>query len=349
MNTPEPLTHPSAVVPGGGWETYKRLLAYVKPFWLAFALAVVGNVIYAAASTGMAAAMEYVIAAIENPTAQNRLMLTGMIVGVFAFRGLGTFMSQYFINYVGRQVINALRNDVFNRLMTLPSRYFDDNASGRLVSKLTFNVEQVAEASTNAVTITLREGLTIVGLLSFMLYTNWKLTLIFVTVGPVIGVVVSYASKRFRKISQRIQGSMGDITHVASEAISGYRVVRTFGGEDYEKSRFHHVNERNLKQSLKMAQTQAISVPIIQVLVAVAIAALVWMMLAPEIRGEMTTGQLVAFITAATTMAKPIRQVTSVHAQIQKGVAAAYDVFETIDEPPEQDPGRYAPARVEPI
>ena len=347
MNTPEPLTHPSAVVPGGGWETYKRLLAYVKPFWLPFALAVVGNVIYAAASTGMAAAMEYVIAAIENPTAQNRLMLTGMIVGVFAFRGLGTFMSQYFINYVGRQVINALRNDVFNRLMTLPSRYFDDNASGRLVSKLTFNVEQVAEASTNAVTITLREGLTIVGLLSFMLYTNWKLTLIFVTVGPVIGVVVSYASKRFRKISQRIQGSMGDITHVASEAISGYRVVRTFGGEDYEKSRFHHVNERNLKQSLKMAQTQAISVPIIQVLVAVAIAALVWMMLAPEIRGEMTTGQLVAFITAATTMAKPIRQVTSVHAQIQKGVAAAYDVFETIDEPPEQDPGRYAPARVD--
>lgn len=339
---PEPLEVP----PAGSWATYKRLLGYVKPFWLAFSLAVFGNVIYAAASTGMAAAMEYVITAIENPTDQNRLMLTGLIVGIFALRGVGTFFSQYFISYVGRQVINALRNDVFDRLMTLPSRYFDDNAAGRLVSKLTFNVEQVAEAATNAITITLREGLTILGLLGFMLYTNWKLTLVFLTVGPVIGLVVNYASKRFRKISQRIQGSMGDITHVASESISGYRVVRTFGGEDYERERFRDVSNRNLKQSLKMASTQAISVPIIQVLVAIAIAALVWTMLSPEIRGEMSTGQLIAFITAATTMAKPIRQVTSVHAKIQKGVAAAYDVFETMDEEPEEDAGQYSPERV---
>ncbi|MDX1599758.1 MAG: lipid A export permease/ATP-binding protein MsbA [Marinobacter sp.] len=328
------------------WATYKRLLAYVKPFWLAFSLAVLGNVIYAAASTGMAAAMEYVIEAIENPTDQNRILLTLLIVGVFAFRGLGTFLSQYFISYVGRQVINALRTQVFDRLMTLPSRYFDDNASGRLVSKLTFNVEQVAEATTNAVTITLREGLTIVGLLGFMLYTNWKLTIVFLAVGPIIGFVVSYASKRFRRISQRIQGSMGDITHVASESISGYRVVRTFGGEDYERERFREVSEKNLKQSLKMASTQAISVPVIQVLVAVAIAALVWTMLSPGIRGEMSTGELIAFITAATTMAKPIRQVTSVHAKIQKGVAAALDVFGTIDEEPEHDDGTFSPTRV---
>lgn len=328
------------------WQTYRRLLAYVKPFWVAFALAVVGNIIYAGASTGMAAAMEYVIKAIENPTDQNRLLLTLLIVGVFATRGLGSFLSQYFISYVGRQVINSLRTEVFDRLLTLPSRYFDNNASGRLVSKLTFNVEQVAEASTNAVTISLREGLTIVGLIGFMLYTNWKLTLIFLIVGPLIGAVVSFASKRFRKLSQRIQGSMGDITHVASEAISGYRVVRTFGGELYERDRFSAVSGRNLKQSLKMASTQAISVPVIQVLVAFAIASLVWMMLAPEIRGGMTTGQLVAFITAATTMAKPIRQVTSVHAMIQKGVAAAHDVFATMDESPEQDTGTYAPDRV---
>lgn len=328
------------------WQTYKRLLAYVKPFWLAFSLAVIGNIIYAAASTGMAAAMEYVITAIENPTEKNRLLLTGLIVGVFAFRGLGTFMSQYFISYVGRQVINALRTQVFDRMLALPSRFFDDNAAGRLVSKLTFNVEQVAEATTNAITITLREGLTIVGLLGFMLYTNWKLTLVFLAVGPLIGFVVSYASKRFRKLSTRIQGSMGDITHVASESIGGYRVVRTFGGEDYERQRFGDVSNRNLTQSLKLASAQAISVPVIQVLVAVAIAALVWTMLAPEIRGSMSTGELVAFITAATTMAKPIRQVTSVHAKIQKGVAAANDVFATMDEEPEKDHGRYAPKRV---
>ncbi|MDC0662010.1 lipid A export permease/ATP-binding protein MsbA [Marinobacter sp. SS21] len=335
-----------AQTPASNWQTYKRLLSYVRPFWVAFSLAVVGNVIYAAASTGMAAAMEYVIEAIENPTDQNRLLLTALIVGIFAFRGVGTFMSQYFISYVGRNVINVLRNQVFERLMSLPSRYFDDNASGRLVSKLTFNVEQVADATTNAVTITLREGLTILGLLSFMLYTNWKLTAVFVIVGPIIGLIVSYVSKRFRKLSKRIQSSMGDITHVASESISGYRVVRTFGGEDYERDRFRAVSRRNLTQSLKMTSTQAISVPVIQVLVALAIASLVWLMLAPEIRGTMTTGELIAFITAATTMAKPIRQVTSVHAKIQKGVAAAHDVFNTMDEEPEADHGTFAPDRV---
>lgn len=329
------------------WQTYRRLLKYVKPFWFAFSLAVVGNVIYAAASTGMAAAMEFVIQAIENPTAQNRMLITGMIVGVFAFRGVGTFMSQYFIAYVGRHVVNALRRQLFDRMLTLPSSYFDNHASGRLVSKLTFNVEQVADATTNAVTIILREGLTIVGLLAFMIYTNWKLTLIFVALGPLIGLVVSYASKRFRKISRRIQSSMGDITHVSSESITGYRVVRTFGGEDYERARFGEVADRTMRQGLKMASTQAIATPVVQVLVALALAALVWVMLAPEIRGAMTTGELVAFITAAATMAKPIRQVTSVHSKIQKGVAAAHDVFSTMDEEPEEDTGQYTPERVD--
>lgn len=168
------------------------------------------------------------------------------------------------------------------------------------MSKLTFNVEQVASAASDAITIMLREGLTIIGLLSFMIYTNWKLTLVFLAVGPLIALVVNYASRRFRKISQRIQTSMGDITHVASESITGYRVVRAFGGEGYERDRFRRVSEKNLEQSLKMATTQAISVPVVQVLVAIAIAALVWTMLAPEIRGGMTTGELVAFITAAT-------------------------------------------------
>lgn len=328
------------------WQTYKRLLAYVKPYWIAFALAILGNVIYAGASVGMAAAMEYVIEAIENPTHSNRVLLTSMIVGVFAMRGVGTFLGQYFIAYVGRHVVNALRRQVFDRMMSLPSRFFDNHSSGHLVSKLTFNVEQVAEATTNAVTITLREGLTIVGLLAFMFYTNWKLTLIFLTLGPAIALVVNYASRRFRKLSKRIQGSMGDITHVASESIGGYRVVRTFGGEEYERERFDAVANRNLVQSLKLASTQAISVPVIQVLVAIAIALLVWIMLSPEVRGSMTTGQLVAFITAATTMGKPVKAITSVHAKIQKGVAAAIDVFETLDEVPEQDTGTHAPARV---
>jgi len=328
------------------WQVYKRLLSYAKPFWIAFVVAALGNLLYALASTGMAAAMEYVIEAIENPTAANRIQVPALVIGIFALRGLGYFLGNYFINYVGRNIVNAMRVQIFDHFMRLPCRFFDESTSGHLVSKITFNVEQVTGAATDAVTVILREGLTVIGLLSFMFYVNWKLTLIFLAVGPLIGWIISYVSKRFQKISRKIQHSMGDVTHVASEAISGYRVVRTFGGGDFESRRFNKVSQNNLKQSLKMAMTQSISTPVVQILVAFSIGLLVWLALSPEVQQGMTTGQFVAFITAASTMAKPIRQLTSVHAKIQKGIAASYSIFESIDHPPEKDNGTYTPDRV---
>lgn len=328
------------------WQIYKRLLVYLKPLKGIFVLSLIGNAIYAAASALMPKSLDYVVTAVENPTDQDRLFVPALIVGIFALRGVGTFLGGYYIAKVGRQIVHTLRTEIFNNILTLPNRFFDERSSGHLVSKITFNVEQVTGAATNAVTITVREGLTVIGLLAVMFYENWKLTLIFIAIGPVIGLVIGAVSRRFRKLSQRIMNSMGDVTHVSSEVVSGYRVVRIFGGEPYERERFQQASRYNLVQSLKMELTKALSTPVVQLLVSFSIAILVWLALAPEVRGNMTAGGFVAFIAAATTMAKPIRQLTSVNATIQSGVTAAKDLFAIIDEQTEVDEGKVITKRV---
>ena len=328
------------------WQVYKRLLVYLKPLKGIFLLSLVGNAIYAAASALMPKSLDYVVTAVENPTEQSRLFVPLLIVGIFALRGLGSFLGGYYIASVGRQIVHTLRTQLFNNILTLPSRFFDNSSSGHLVSKIIFNVEQVTGDATNAITITVREGLTVIGLLAVMFYENWRLTLIFFFIGPFIGLVISYVSKRFRKLSQRIMSSMGDVTHVSTEVVTGYRVVRVFGGEKYESERFEAASKYNLVQSLKMEFTKAISTPVVQLLVALCIAVLVWLALDPSVRGNMTAGGFVAFIAAATTMAKPIRQLTNVNAKIQQGVAAAKDLFSFLDEDTEKDKGTIEVKRV---
>ncbi|RMF16477.1 MAG: lipid A export permease/ATP-binding protein MsbA [Gammaproteobacteria bacterium] len=319
---------------------YRRLLGYLRPLWVAFTLSLIGNIVYALASAGMAPAMEYVYKAIENPSQENRLLVCGLIVGLFGVRGLGSFLGGYNIARVGRSIVHRLRTQLYDTLLRMPCRFYDEHSTGHLVSRITFNVEQVTGAATNAVTVVVREGFTVIGLLGFMLWQNWRLTLIFLVLGPVIGLIVSYVTKRFRRLSQRIQDSMGDVTQVLTESLSGYRVMRVFGGESYESERFARASEHNTNQSLKMEFTRAASVPVIQLCVSLAIALLVWVALSPGVMADMTTGEFLAFITAATTIAKPIRQLTEVNAIIQKGITAAADVFTQLDAESEPDEGR---------
>ncbi|MFG6137526.1 lipid A export permease/ATP-binding protein MsbA [Halomonas sp. B23F22_10] len=330
-----------------GWTLYKRLLGYVKPHWKAFALAIVGYAIYAASSTALAEMMKRLIDGIQNPDAAFRLMLPLFVVGMFAARGLGTFLGTYFMSNVARNLVHALRCDVFNHMLHLPGRFFDEHSSGHLVSRVTYHVEQVTGAGTKAITILLREGLFVIGLVVYLLWTNWMLTLLFLAVTPPIGGVVSYTSKRFRRISRRIQRSMGDVTHVASEALSGYRVVRTHGAEAYEQARFAEASEVNRRQSMKEALTKATSTPVIQLMVALALAVLVWLAMSPAMLSDMTPGEFVAFITAASLMAKPVRQLTEINATVQKGIAAAGELFGLLDVPPEEDNGTREPGRLE--
>lgn len=321
------------------WDVYRRLLVYLKPLKWFFALSIVGNAIYAASSAYMAKALEFVIDTIENPTDEGRILLPLLILGLFAARGLGGFLGSYYIAYVGKNMVHRIRTQIFDRYLKLPSQFFDSNSSGHLVSRVTYNVEQVSSAATDAITVIVREGLTVIGLTIVMFTSNWKLTLIFFCLGPFIGFILSYVSKRFRKLSKRIMASVGDVTHVASEIVTGFRVVRIFGGEKYESERFEQASHYNMVQGLKMELTKFISTPIIQLLVAFAISILIWLALAPEVRGDMTAGSFVVIIVAASTMAKPIRQLTQVNEKIQRGVAAARDLFRVMDAPPEPDNG----------
>ncbi|ALM52160.1 lipid A export permease/ATP-binding protein MsbA [Halomonas huangheensis] len=330
-----------------GWALYKRLLGYVKPFWKSFLVAVIGYGIYAASSTALAEMMKRLIDGIQNPDADFRFFLPLFVVGMFGARGVGTFLGSYFMSNVARNLVHALRCDVFNHMLHLPGRYFDNHSSGHLVSRVTYQVEQVTGAGTKAVTVVLQEGLFVIGLLGYLMWTNWALTLLFLAVTPLIGGVVAYASRRFRLISQRIQRSMGDVTHVASEALIGYRVVRTHGAERFEKERFRKASEVNRQQSMKEALTKATSTPVIQLLVAISLAILVWLAMAPALMDNMTPGEFVAFITAASLLAKPIRSLSEINSIIQKGIAASSELFGLLDEPLETDNGTVVPERLE--
>nr|WP_281505966.1 lipid A export permease/ATP-binding protein MsbA [Chromohalobacter nigrandesensis] len=323
------------------------MLGYVKPHWKAFMAAVVGYAIYAASSTALAEMMKRLIDGIQNPDAAFRLMLPLFVIGMFAARGVGTFLGTYYMSDVARNVVHTLRCEVFNHMLRLPGRFFDMHSSGHLLSRVTYHVEQVTGAATNAITIILREGLFVIGLISYLLWTNWMLTLIFLAVTPLIGLVVRYTSKRFRRLSRHIQNSMGDVTHVASEALSGYRVVRTHGAEGYEKARFAEASNYNREQSMKVALTKAISTPVIQLLVALSLAGLVWLAMSPALMASMTPGEFVAFITAASLMAKPVRQLTEINSTIQKGLSASQELFGLLEEPSEVDNGTYVPARID--
>lgn len=329
------------------WEVYKRLVQYVIPYWYAFVVSFTGFGIYALSQMGFAKWMEYIVDTLEKGALDQRHMVALTVLGIFAFRGVGTFLGQYGIAYAARHLVHKLRTDLFEKLLQLPCGYFQQNASGQMLSRLTYNVEQVTGAATDALRVCIREGLTIIGLFGYLLYLNWKLTLVVVAIGPVIVLVVSIASKRFRKISRRIQESVGDVTHSASEAIKGYEVVRIFGGKAHERARFEAASEHNRKQFMKMVVTQAINTPIVQLLVSIAMAILVYLAMSPQLLANMSTGEFIAFLTAAGMIAKPLRQMTEMNAIIQRGLAAAQSVFDVIDQPAENDDGQHQVARAE--
>lgn len=331
------MTEPTQ--PTSAFKSYLRLLTYVRPYWPAFVVSVLGYAIYAGSSTALAQLMKVLIDSIQNDLADKRVMFPLLVVGVFALRGVGSFLGSYFMTYVGRQLIHHLRLDLFRKFLVLPTSFYDNNSAGHLVSRLTFNVEQVTEAATKAITVIVREGLFVIGLMGYLLWVNWKLALVFVAVSPIIGVIVSYTSKRFRRLSKRIQNSMGDVTHLASETLQNHRVVKSFGGSKQEYERFEKASIYNRTQAMKMALTEAISTPFVQIIIAAALGFLVWLSLAPGLIGTMTPGEFIAFLTAASLMAKPLRDLTEINNKIQRGLAAAMDVFEYLDAPAEVDTG----------
>lgn len=338
-------------------KIYLRLLTYIRPYVGLFAISIVGFVIFASSQPMLAGVLKYFVDGLNDPAlavfsgipllGELALMqaVPALIVAIAAWQGLGSYLGNYFIAQVSLGLVHDLRLALFDSLLRLPNRYFDSNNSGHLISRITFNVTMVTGAATDAIKVVIREGLTIVFLFGYLLWMNWKLTLVMVAILPVIGVLVGSASKKFRKQAKKIQAAMGDVTHVASETIQGYRVVRSFGGEAYESARFRAASEDNTRKQLRMVKTGATYTPTLQLVTYSAMAVLLFLVL--WLRGDSTAGELVAYITAAGLLPKPIRQLSEVSSTIQKGLAGAESIFSQLDEAPELDQGTVTRPRVE--
>lgn len=330
-------------------KIYFRLLGYVRPYIGLFLLSIVGFLIFASTQPMLGYILKYFVDGLSNPEAvlfptvpylrdlQLLQAVPLLIILIAAWQGLGSFLGNYFLAKVSLGLVHDLRVELFNNLLTLPNRYFDKNNSGHLISRITFNVTMVTGAATDAIKVVIREGMTVVFLFGSLLLMNWRLTLVMIAILPLIAFMVSRASKKFRKQSKKIQVAMGDVTHVASETIQGYRVVRSFGGETYEQKRFLDASQSNTDKQLRMTRTGAIYTPLLQLVIYTAMAILMFLVL--YLRGDASAGDMVAYITLAGLLPKPIRQLSEVSSTIQKGVAGAESIFEQLDVEPEVDKG----------
>lgn len=349
-------TQPSSV------KVYLRLLRYVIPYWGLFAVSILGFMLFAVTQPMLGYMLKFFVDGLNNPNANffaavpylkdmpwlGELKLLQavplLIVLIALLQGISSFLGNYYLAKVSLGLVHDMRVLLFNNLLTLPNRYFDNHNSGHLISRITYNVTMVTGAATDAIKVVIREGMTVIFLFATLLLMNWKLTLVMVAILPVIGLMVISASKKFRKQSKKIQVAMGDVTHVASETIHGYRVVRSFGGEGYEETRFSQASTENRLKQLKMVKTNAVYTPSLQLVIYSAMAGLMFLVLL--LRGDSTAGELVAYITLAGLLPKPIRQLSEVSSTIQKGVAGAESIFEQLDETPETDSGTQERARV---
>ena len=350
-----------------GFQTYLRLLRYVGRYWLAFLVSVLGLFMHSAAEIAFVDLLGYITDTVGAMTSEGQadsglpsagitasianLFVSGsnlergaIVIPVFLIiislvRGLGYLIGSYGLAYVSNFLVHALRIDILSKYLHLPSDFFNRSMSGHLVSVVTFNVQQVTEAGTRAIKTMLQQGSLVLGLLGYLFYVNWKLTLFFIAVMPLIAFLVSIVSKRFRLISKRIQSAMGDVTHVTQEVVNGHQEVRMFGGTDTELARMSEASHNNRKQNMKMAFTEGVSNPLVMIIVSLAFAAITAVMLSPTILASMTTGSFITFLVASGMLVKPIRQLTEVNSAIQRGIAASQSIFEVLDADSEIDTG----------
>jgi subfamily B ATP-binding cassette protein MsbA len=321
------------------WTLYKRLLAYLKPQLPAVFTSILGFLIFAMTTPLAAAWLGWTIDAIESKDLDWRVYSPLLCIAIAFIRGVGGFLGGYSIAHVANYLIHRMRGQIMEHTLDLPVRFFDRAEPGRLISKVTYDVNQITGAVTNAVTVVLREGLTVIGLLAALFYVDWQLSLAFLLIAPIVGKTVSVASRYFRRYSTQMQDSMGEVTQIIGESIRGHHVVRTFNAKGQVNTKFDAASERNRTQNMKMAGTELISTPVIQLLVSSAIAGLIWFLMAPEFMRDRSSGDFVTFLTMAASLAKPIRQLSQINSVIQRGLSAASSIFSLLDEPGEVDCG----------
>lgn len=325
-----------------GWELYRRLLGYVFRHKLIIAGGLAGYIVFAASTPAATWWLGWTLDAVNSENYSDVRTLSPLLcIGIALARGLGSFTGGYAMAAMANRVIHALRCQVSDRLIRLPAAYFDRNTAGRLVSKVTYDVAQVAGAASEAVAVLFREGFTVAFLLAQLFIIDWMMTLVFLVIAPAVAKIVSLAAARFRRYSTQMQDSMGDVTQVTAETVKGHRVIRTFNAARHVSGKLAAASERNRRQNMKLELTSNVSTPLVQLIVAMALALLVWLAMSPDFFAGRTPGEFVMFLSAAGLLAKPIRQLTQINATIQRGLAASASVFRLLDEEAERDDGTH--------
>ncbi len=330
-----------------GLELYRRLLSYALAYWGIFIVAFVGMVIVAASAAAFPALMQPMMDGgfvDRDPEIIKWVPLA--LIGIFLVRVIGVFASSYGMSVIGRNVIRELRKQMFTRLVSLPKSFYDKATTGELISKFSYDVEQVANATTKAITVFIRDTLTVFALFGWMFYLDAKLAMAFLIVAPIVAVLVISISKRFRKISQNIQLSMGSVARIIEESIKGQLVVKIFGGRVYEEAQFSVLNDQNRRQHLRMQMTMALSSPIVQLLVACSLALIIYLATHESMKNDISPGTFISFIAAMMMLLPPVRSLTSIISELQRGIAAAESVFQFIDLKQENDNGHYQSEKI---
>ncbi|ABZ77063.1 lipid A ABC exporter, fused ATPase and inner membrane subunits MsbA [Shewanella halifaxensis HAW-EB4] len=353
------------------WTVFKRLLGYLKPLKTVLAFAIIGLAMYAlvdatfiavikpfidegfGGQAGQAAQAAGGISSLDlgtsggfNSSSDVLLMAPFVVIGLFSLRGLANFLSTYCISYMSARVIMDMRQEVFEHYLTLPVSYIDKENTGNLISRVTYDTEQIARASGSALITIVRDSITVVGMIAIMFYFSWKLSLVILVVGPIIGVVITVVSRRFRKVSKQIQTAMGGVTAATEQMIKGHKNVLSFGGQETEAQRFAKVNDQNRYQTMKLATAQAISQPVVMIIGSFALAFVLYAASIESMKAELTAGTFATILGAMLAMLQPIKNLTRVNAEFQRGIAACTTVFELLDTEPESDTGTLEVDRV---
>lgn len=327
-----------------GGMIYKRLLNYSKQYWPQFLLGILGTVI----SAFMTASFTWLIKPLldQGFIAHNEKFIRWLpilLITVFALRTGANFLSNYYMAWTGRTVVTKFRQDLFAHYMKLPASYLDSSTSGQLLAKLIYNVEQVAQACTNAVVTVVQESCFVIGCVFIMFVNSWQLSLVFFIIAPLVAFIARKSGKKMRNLSQNVQQTMSGVTQLAEEGLAGYKVIRTFGAENYEIAKFNELSLKNRDKEIKTISTNTIATMAVQFIIAVLISATVY--LATAKITHITAGTFVSIISAMLAMLKPLRNLTTVNSTIQKGIAGAESIFAILDTPPEVDHGTKIIAR----
>ena len=321
-----------------GFQLYKRLLNNTKIYKGIFSIAVIGMIIHALTDTSFAAIIKPLLdgSFIDKDPEFIKLMPL-LIILIFIFRGIGSFMSSYGMAYVGRSIIRDIRKEMFDKILQRSSSLYDESITGKLVSKITFDAEQVAEAATKAITTIIKDGLTIIGLLALMFYYSFELSIGLLLLAPLVGFFLKIMSIKFRAVSRDIQKSMGTITNIVEESIIGHRIIKIFGGKNYEKDTFSSANAFNRERNLKLIFIQSVSIPLMQLVVAIFLASIIFFVTSNDYLEQISIGTFMSYLTAMIMMFAPIKRLSEVNVTLQRGIAASESIFDLLDSESEFD------------